>query len=151
MNKLLQKMSMMSLLVFFSCSSQTSIKLGNKMNENSQSTSRILILSGALVNAVTSQHNSNSFTIGVNDNKTVVYISTIDPNFEIKGFKINDDISKIFESSKVHYIIGWGYYIKIDSDWYAGFDISSKPNKNSKIQWFFKYKFSEGSRNLFIK
>jgi len=144
-------MSMMSLLVFFSCSSQKSINLGYKMNENSQSTSKILIPSGALVDAVTSQYNNNSFTIGVNDNKTVVYISTIDPNFEIKGFKINDDISKIFESSKVHYTIGWGYYIKIDSDWYAGFDISSKPNKNSKIQWLFNYKFSEGSRNLFIK
>lgn len=133
----------------FSCKAQKGINIGSKIEQNMKGNSKILIPSGALVNSVTYLYNNNSFTLGINDDNSLVYISTVDPNFKIEGFKINDDISKIYENSKVKYAIGWGYYIQIDSDWYAGFDINSKPTKLSKIQWFFKYRFIEGNKNLF--
>jgi hypothetical protein len=119
------------LFSLFSCKAQKGINIGSKIEQNMKSNSKILIPSGALVNSVSYLQNNSSFTLGVKDDNTVVYISTVDPNFEIEGFKINDDISKIYESSKVKYVIGWGYYIKINSDWYAAFDINSKPSINS--------------------
>lgn len=140
---------MLSILIFFSCSAQKKINLGSKMEKKEQSSSKILIPSGALMNSFSSKYNNNTFIFGVNKDETVVYISTVDPLFEIEGFKINDDISKIFESSQVNYIVGWGYYLKINSEWFAGFDINTKPTKNTKIQWFFKYKFTEGNLKLF--
>ena len=34
-----------------------------------------------------------------------------------------------------------GYYIEIESGWYAGFDSKTKPNEESRIECFFKYNF----------
>lgn len=149
MNQLINKIPFMLLLIFFSCTAQENINLGSKMDKYLPSTSKILIPSGALVEAATYSYDKSLFTIGMNQDRVAVYVSTVDPNFEVNGFRINDELLKKFENSKVHYITGWGYYIQIDADWFAGFDVNLKPTEKSKIQWFFKYKFSEGNKNLF--
>lgn len=149
MKKYLKKITMLFLFIFFSCSAQKNLKLGSKMDENKQISSKILIPSGSLIDSFSAKYNNNTFIFGVNKDETVVFISTVDPVFEIEGFKINDDISKIFDGTQVNYIAGWGYYLKINSEWFAGFDFNTKPTKNTKIQWFFKYKFSEGNNKLF--
>lgn len=150
MNNFFNKISFLFLLVFISsCMAQENLNLGYKVSEKTESNSKVLIPSGVVVDAVISHYNNCSFTIGMNENKTIVFVSTADPNFVIGGFRVNDDISKIFKNSKMNYIIGWGYYIQIDSDWYAGFDFNSKPTERSKIQWFFKYKFYQGNKKLF--
>ena len=46
-----------------------------------------------------------------------------------------------YNNREIGYIPGWGYYIEIESGWYAGFDSKTKPNEESRILWFFKYNF----------
>lgn len=138
-------------LSFMVCKGQEIICIGSRIEQNIAGTSKILIPSGALVNSIEYTHNNHIFTAGIRDDKSVIYISTVDPNFEIDGFKTNDEIFKIYESSQVECVLGWGYYIKIDSEWYAGFEINAKPTKFSKIKWLFKYTFINGNKNLFKK
>lgn len=76
-------------------------------------------------------------------------MSTADPNFEVGGFRINDSLLKNFQASDIKLIIGWGYYKKIDSNWFAGFDVGATPNEHSKIKWFFQYKISDENKDPF--
>lgn len=132
-----------------SCSSAQDLKLGTNFTEKVNTKSKVLIPSGSLVNSQTFRYQGIEYTMGIDSSNKLVFVSTDDSMFSVEGFKINDGILKLYDETKIKYIAGWGYYIKINSEWYAGFDIGSRPNQNSKIQWFFKYKFSEGNQNLF--
>ena len=82
-----------------------------------------------------------------NDN-TIVFISTNDSTFSINDIKIGDCISSFCDINKIDFQIdnknftpGWGYYIPINNEWFVALDFKEKPDKNSKVQFFFKYSF----------
>lgn len=109
---------------------------GTKSNEG------VLIPSGALVNSFPLVENNIEYTVGVNNDK-IIYISTADKNFRINNLKINDLLPESYFNREWGYIPGWGYYMEIESGWYAGFDFQTKPDKESRIQWFFKFDFNK--------
>ena len=109
---------------------------GTKANEG------VLIPSGALVNSFPLVENNIEYTVGVNNDK-IIYISTADKNFRINNLKINDLLPESYFNREWGYIPGWGYYVEIESGWYAGFDFQTKPDKESRIQWFFKFDFNK--------
>lgn len=96
---------------------------------------------GTLVPSVSIDNNNIEYTIGLSPNNRIIYIGTRDKKFTINGLKINSPLPKSYFDGIFGYIIGWGYYKKIDSGWYAGFDFQTKPNEESKIQWFFQFDF----------
>lgn len=136
-------------MVLFSCCPQNKFQLGAQINGDISSRNKIMIPSGALLDVKEIHYKNISYTLAISENKKIKYISTKDSKFSVEKLKINDDISKIFDETKIKYIPGWGYYMKVNSEWYAGLDFRMKPTKSSKIGWFFKYEFSEPNPNLF--
>ncbi len=76
-------------------------------------------------------------------NNIIIYIGTTDKNFTISNLKINDLLPESYFNREWGYSTGWGYYIEIESGWYAGFDFQTKPDEESRIQWFFKFNFNK--------
>jgi hypothetical protein len=131
------------LLLETSCSNQKRLQLGTKINENLNGKTKIFSPTGAILELKEIKYKNISYKLGISKNKEIQYISTIDTKFKIQGLKINDEISEYFNDAKMIHIRGWGYYIKINSEWYAAFNFRTKPIKTSKIEWFFKYDFGE--------
>lgn len=147
-------MIMKSKILFFSisvlilsCSTSSIIENynGNKVVDER----RILIPSGALINTADIIENDIKYTLGLTSNNEIKYVSTNDTKFKIEGLSVNMELSNIESHEELRHIKGWGYFIKTNSDWYAAFDFKERPNSNSKIQFFFKYKFAKSSTNIF--
>lgn len=71
----------------------------------------------------------------------IIFISTRDTAFLINGKKyIGQPLSSLENRQDVEKVPGWGHYVKIDNEWYAGFDFKSV-NPQSKVLFLFKYEF----------
>tara|TARA_R110002050_G_scaffold121541_1_gene239889 strand:- start:66 stop:527 length:462 start_codon:yes stop_codon:yes gene_type:complete len=130
------------------------IALGGKLNRVSENNSMILIPSGGFVKSENILIDNIEYVIGINSNLEVIYISTKDTTckFGDSGIMVGSKLSDIdMGKDKLNYIPGWGYYIKINSIWYAGFDFDEVPNDDSRIGWLFQYEFSEKKEVQFFK
>ncbi|BEH00164.1 hypothetical protein [Bacteroides sedimenti] len=140
MNKiiLLSLVSIMSL----SCSSKKYLTLNSIVKETKANNTFFFVPNGALIKSFPIIEKNIEYTVGVLNNKAI-YIGTTDKNFTISGLKINDKLPESYFVGEWGYRAGWGYYIEIESGWYAGFDFKTKPNRDSRVQWFFKFDFNK--------
>ena len=138
-------------IICLSCSSMKDLTLGSKFRGTKASNGFIFIPNGSFINAFPVVMNNIEYKVGFLNN-TIIYIYTDDKNFTINNLKINDKLPEsynnrefvsipAYNNREIGYIPGWGYYIEIESGWYAGFDSKTKPNEESRIEWFFKYNF----------
>ena len=88
------------------------------------------------------------FTIVLNDFGDTTHWSTNDNKFETpEGYKVGTywkELSTELQNS-VNKMPGWGYYIRLNSDWQLGFCegetcTDSAPKEGSKVDWVFKRK-----------
>lgn len=124
----------------YSCSKRVNLDIGSKLRFPINSEKYVLTPNGSLVFSIDTIKNGIAYTLGIDKGGNVIFVSTIDAKIKINGKMIGKSIGII--SSKIEYVKGWGYYVKLSNDWYAGFNYENKPTPNKKIQWFFKYKFA---------
>lgn len=141
MNKIILLL-LVSILCLSSCSSKNYLTLGSEFKGTKANNTMVFIPNGTLVNSSPIVENDIEYTVGVLNDK-IIYIDTTDKNFTISNLKINDRLPESYFNRDWGYIPGWGYYIEIESGWYAGFDFQTKPTEESRIQWFFKFDFNK--------
>ncbi|NLL29245.1 MAG: hypothetical protein GX259_10665 [Bacteroidales bacterium] len=141
MNKIILLL-LVSIMCLSSCSSKKYLTLKSKFRVTEANNTFIFIPNGALINSFLIVENNIEYTVGVLNN-IIIYIGTTDKNFTIGNLKINDLLPESYFNREWGYSTGWGYYIEIESGWYAGFDFQTKPNEESRIQWFFKFNFNK--------
>lgn len=94
------------------------------------------------------------YRIAVNKSDKIKYISTRDTNFKTSNLRINNLLKEIPNyKASLKYDENWKiYYIKVNKEWYSGFNEDTKPNEDSKIGYFFKYNFPKktDARKLFL-
>lgn len=130
------------MFIVLSCSSANQIKLNTKVSSENRDNNKILLPSGALVFSTLVIEKSIKYSIGISSDNEIIFISTTDDKFKVKGFKVNDYLpQEYFNENKIKHIPGWGYYVDLGDGWFAGFDFNRKPGADSKIGWFFKYNF----------
>jgi len=126
--------------VIISGCSVNRIELNTRIQIKNENRTNILLPTGSLTSSTFVIDKGIKYTVGFTSMKKTIFISTADSNFAIKGLRVNDIIpSEYFDN--FNYIPGWGYYVYLSNGWYAGFDFQKKPDKDSKINWFFKFKF----------
>jgi len=126
------------------------IMLGSKISDYKNNTEKLMIPSGALIYSEKISLDNIAYTIGVNQNKIIVYVMTTSSNFKINELNLNSKLKDITSNlDELTYIPGWGYYIKTNSDWFVGFNFNNRPTLDSKINWFFKYNFPQRKKNIF--
>ena len=123
------------------------IELGSKI-DTLESDSYIILPNNCLTKHITLKENGIKYNLGLSNDNTIVFISTNDSTFSINDIKIGDCISSFCDINKIDFRIdnknftpGWGYYIPINNEWFVALDFKEKPDKNSKVQFFFKYSF----------
>lgn len=138
--------------ILFACFALSNTLLAQSINLNdtidaTKSNGYILLPNNALAKCVEIEEEGIKYSLGLSDDNKVIFISTIDTLFSINGIKTGDcissfcDVEKIeFECKNDNYTPGWGYYIPIGDGWFAAFNFKEKPNKNSLVQYLFKYK-----------
>jgi hypothetical protein len=141
MNKIILLL-LVSIMCLSSCSSKKYLTLKSKFRVTEANNTFIFIPNGALINSFPIVENNIEYTVGVLNN-IIIYIGTTDKNFTISNLKINDLLPESYFNREWGYSTGWGYYIEIESGWYAGFDFQTKPDEESRIQWFFKFNFNK--------
>ena len=130
-------------IMCLSCSIPNNLELNSPIDKGLKTyNSFIFIPSGALVKSYHLVEKNIKYTVGISPEHKIIYISTTDKKFSINSLKINDKLPESYFDRKWGYKSGWGYYIEIESGWFAGFDFETKPNKESGIQWFFKFDFN---------
>ena len=140
MNKIIL-LSFVSIMCL-SCSSKKYLTLNSVVKETKADNTFIFAPNGALIKSFSIIEKNIEYTVGVSLNDKTIYIGTIDKKFTISGLKINDLLPKSYFDREWGYSAGWGYYVEIESGWYAGFGFQTKPNRESRIQWFFKFDFT---------
>ena len=132
------------LFILFSCQS-----VNYNLNDHysyKESNGKIVLPNGRYASMVEYKSGKVAYTLGINDKSKILFISTKDANFAINNITLKSRLSELTNNvENIEHIPGWGYYIKCDSDWYAGFRHDSKPDKFSKIDWFFKFDFADAS------
>jgi hypothetical protein len=86
------------------------------------------------------------FSIVLNENGDTTHWSTNDKDFRTpEGYKIGTKWNElpIDLQNSVNKMPGWGYYIRLNSDWQLGFCegescTDSKPKDQSSVKWIFK-------------
>lgn len=141
MNKIIIVL-LVSIMCLSSCSSKEYLTLESKFKGTKANNTFILIPNGAVINSFPIVENNIEFSVGVLNNK-IIDICTTDKNFTISNLKTNDQLPESYFNREWGYRPGWGYYIEIESGWYAGFDFQTKPDEKSRIQWFFKFDFNK--------
>jgi hypothetical protein len=126
-----------------SCSTKNQLTLNSKLNEIKADNTFIFVPNGKMVKSFSIIEKNIVYTVGVSLNNKIIYIGTKDENFNISQLRINDQLPESYFYKKWGYNVGWGYYIEIESGWYAGFDFQTKPNAESRIKWFFKFDFNK--------
>lgn len=140
MNKIVFLLSVS--MMYLSCSPIEQLALNSIVKETKINNTFEFLPNGALIKSFSIIEKNIEYTVGVSSNNRIIYISTRDENFTIYGLKINNQLPESYFDKTLEYRAGWGYYIEIDSGWYAGFDFQTKPNIESKIQWFFQFDFN---------
>ncbi len=129
------------IMMLDSCVTQK-IELGSiYVKERSNERIGIFMPSGDLINCERVHYGGIEYDLVISPDGRIKYISTNDENFEVNGLKVGYTISQIDKINPIEEKMGWGYYMKIDEKWYAGFDFNESPTKNSPILWFFQYDF----------
>lgn len=91
-----------------------------------------------------------TYLIAVNNPKEqkVVYVGTLDPNFESpEGYSLETTYSELISATGkgAKQELGWGWYQKLPSGWYACFMQQRKaveePDPGTKVDWFCKREF----------
>ena len=121
-------------------SQQKTLTLGSPVENLEKSQSRVLIPNNDLVESHEIMMDGVNYTIGIRENK-IVYIGTSDEKFTVDNLRVGAPISENLLDRELGYTPGWGYYIKMDSGWYACFEFSKKPTEGTPIQFFFKFDF----------
>jgi len=86
--------------------------------------------------------------IAVDDYPGSLYVVCKDPNFKIDGNPVIDrSLSSFKNKDEVKLIGGWGHYLMIDDNWYAGFDFKDL-NDDSKVLWVFQYDMGKDQKKL---
>lgn len=109
---------------------------------------KIMIPTGSFEKECRVSSGGINYSVVINDEREIIYISTNDPQFQIKEIKIGDRVRN-GNLDKVKTIPGWGKCLKVNRDWYAGFGFNEDVTENSRIQWFFQYSFEDGNNSLF--
>jgi hypothetical protein len=91
-------------------------------------------------NKIVFEVNKKKFTGAVKDgSKEIIFLSTTDPDFVVNKKKyIGLPLSSFSNKNDITIIMGWGGYIKVTRDWYAGFD-DRKLSDSSKVRFLFKF------------
>lgn len=144
--------------ILFACFALSNTLLAQSINLNdiidaTKSNGYILLPNNALAKCVEIEEEGIKYSLGLSDDNKVIFISTTDTLFSINGIKTGDcissfcDVEKIeFECKNDNYTPGWGYYIPIGDGWFAAFNFKEKPNKNSLVQYLFKYNISQQAK-----
>jgi len=82
------------------------------------------------------------YNLGLDNAKKILYIQSSDPNFTVEGLKTGDPVGSFYKQDKINLIRGWGYFVPINSKWYAAMDFKEEPTQDSPILFFFQYDFS---------
>jgi hypothetical protein len=130
-------------IMCLSCVSKKYLTLNSTIKETKADSTFIFVPNGALIKSFSIIKKNIKYIIGISFNNRLIYIGTTNENFIINGLKINDQLPECYFDKEWGYSAGWGYYIEIESGWYAGFDFQTKPNEESRIQWFFKFDFNK--------
>ena len=97
--------------------------------------------------------NGVKFSIGIDDYRESLFITTNDANFEIDDKPIiGRQLSSFQNKSNFKLARGWGYYLKINEDWYVAFkydddkdksdnELENKLDEDSKVMFAFQYNF----------
>ncbi len=121
-------------------SQQNTLALGSLVENLEKSQSRVLLPNNDLVESHDIMMDGVNYTIGFRDCK-IVYVGTSDEKFTVDNLRVGAPLSRDLLDRELGYTPGWGYYIKMDSGWYAGFDFSKIPKAGTPIQFFFKFDF----------
>ena len=108
--------------------------------------SLVLINSSQLSPSIEIFNENSVFTIAWNEIGEVNFITTSDSNFKTKeNIKIGSTILEIKkqQTTEIHKISGFGYYIRLKSGWNAGFCIDKsctdqQPKDEDSVTFFFK-------------
>lgn len=99
----------------------------------------VLDPSGSLIPGKKIIEDDIEYTIGLNDNKKIIYIATNDSKFTTEGLKVGDKLPEKYSDKEWVYFPGIVSYKPLDSGWCAGFDMREKPNEEICIQYFFQF------------
>lgn len=119
------------------CSAQQIPEIGETWAGEVRSREKLYVMPPyGIEDKIVFQVDNIEFSGAVKDKK-IVFISTANPDFLINGKKyIGKPLSSFENRDEVVTVKGWGYYLKIDDEWYAGFD----HRNSSKVSFVFKYK-----------
>lgn len=126
----------------FAISCSSPIKLGAKIANFQESDTLLLNPLGALISKKQIVYKNCRYNLGIQNNK-VVYVGTSDANFKIVNLKVGityNDIKHPLDTLIKNGAFG-SAHVRIKGNWHAGFKLDSI-TENSKILFFFKYKFS---------
>ena len=99
--------------------------------------------------------NGVKFSIGIDDYHDSLFITTNDENFKIDDKPIiGRQLSSFQNNSNLKLARGWGYYLKVNEDWYVAFKYDEKKDKSnkeledkldedSKVVFAFQYNFRD--------
>jgi len=125
------------------------VELGQSFTFKDSGFEKMFIPSGELVSKIDTTINQIEYTLGVKNN-AIVFISSKDGDAtEIRGVKSKELTELRGENNSLQKINGWGYYLSVGNEWFAGYDEGSTINDNKKPDWFFKYNFPKENVNKF--
>ncbi len=138
MNKIILYITIFIFVI--SCSGP--LKIGTKINNFQKSDTLLLSPLGDLIYSKHIVHKNIRYKLGIKKN-IIKYVSTVDTNFKILNLKVGStykEIKKPLDTLIENPSFG-NAYVRIKNNWYAGFKLDSL-TENSKIVFFFKFKFS---------
>lgn len=125
------------MVLSFSTQGQVMPKLGTIWNKSEHTETKLYVPHYGIINSVVIEVDDIKFTLGLDNNSIIVFISTADKSFKIG--KTNFVGKKIRSFSKeINLINGWANYISLDAGWFAASDFKEL-NDQSKITFLFQY------------
>ena len=121
----------------FSTQGQVMPKLGTIWNKGGHTETKLYVPKYGLINSVEIEVDDVKFSLGLDNNNTIVFISTADKSFKIGNAKFVGKKIKSF-SKEINLINGWANYISLDAGWFAASDFKVL-NDQSKITFLFQY------------
>jgi len=118
-----------------------SLKLGMKLSDiglkyNETERMAMIISHGTMVNGYKYKYNKVDYTIGVDPQSSIVFISTEDSDFmidSIKYLKIKFSKLKEKQKSSLIYEYPFAHYVPINNDWYLAFSTKDSIKKGRRV------------------
>lgn len=76
------------------------------------------------------------------EDNSIEYISCNDSSFCVEGIRPGAKFPDKLKGKELEYLRGWGYYVNITGNWYAGFDYNIEPTDTSKVLFVFWFNFN---------